>query len=376
MADGVRILCVDDEPNVLAALERTLHDRFAVVTAPSGEKGLELMEANGPFTVVVSDMRMPGMDGASFLARARGRFPDTVRVLLTGHANVPAAVAAINDGGVFRFLTKPCPPDVLLETLEQAVAKHWFAQAERELLETTLRGTIHMLTQILAVASPWAFHRAAFAEACVRHALRTLRWREAWMYEAAASLSQIGWVGLPQDLVLARGDEALPARDAALLASHAEIAWRLLAPIPRLDRVAEIVRYQNAPPPAKASSDVTRGAELLRAALAMEDAFVKNMPAASINEHLRRLRPLPSDAVIAAMDGFRAEFSELRAASVRDLVAGWVLDEDVRTRGGLLLLPRGQELTEPAILSLRRMRQRDAIVEPIRVRLRARPPAN
>lgn len=99
-----RVLCVDDEPRVLAALARTLHRHFALTTAASGAGGLELLRREGPFAVVVSDLRMPGMDGVAFLARVREAAPDTVRVLLTGQADLAAAVAAVNEGNIFRFL--------------------------------------------------------------------------------------------------------------------------------------------------------------------------------------------------------------------------------------------------------------------------------
>ncbi|MGC4086448.1 MAG: response regulator [Polyangiaceae bacterium] len=109
-----RILCVDDEPRVLEGLERTLFDHFEVMTLSKPEQALELLErGDESFAVVVSDMRMPGIDGATLLAHARRLAPDTTRVLLTGHADMEAAVAAINQGHIYRFLCKPCPPEVL-----------------------------------------------------------------------------------------------------------------------------------------------------------------------------------------------------------------------------------------------------------------------
>src|SRR5690606_18712073 len=98
-----RILCVDDEPNVLAGLERTLFDDYDVTTANSGVEALEILAEEEPFAIIISDMRMPNMDGATFLAEARKLEPDTVRMLLTGYSDVEAAISAINDGQIFRF---------------------------------------------------------------------------------------------------------------------------------------------------------------------------------------------------------------------------------------------------------------------------------
>jgi len=116
-----RVLCVDDEPMLLAALKTSLHRRYDVTTAEGGLEALHLLRERGPFTVVISDFRMPGMDGARFLARARDVAPDTVRILLTGQAGLEDAIEVVNQGYIFRFLTKPCPPQVLLAAIENAV---------------------------------------------------------------------------------------------------------------------------------------------------------------------------------------------------------------------------------------------------------------
>ena len=127
-----RVLCVDDEPSILDGLRRELNRRFDVTTALSGAAGLEALEREGPFAVVVSDMRMPGMDGATFLGHVRERAPETVRVLLTGHADLEGAIAAVNQGNIFRFLTKPCPRDILMEALETSARAYHQGVGQRE----------------------------------------------------------------------------------------------------------------------------------------------------------------------------------------------------------------------------------------------------
>ena len=110
------ILCVDDEPAVLEGMRDNLRRTFRVTTAGSGAEGLELLTEQ-QFAVVLSDMRMPEMDGAQFLTRARQIAPDTTRMLLTGYADIESAISAVNDGQVFRFLTKPCSQDRLVSSL-------------------------------------------------------------------------------------------------------------------------------------------------------------------------------------------------------------------------------------------------------------------
>jgi len=128
----VRVLCVDDDPSLLDGLRRELNRRFDITTALSGAAGLEALEREGPFAVVVSDMRMPGMDGATFLGHVRERAPETVRVLLTGHADLDGAIAAVNQGNIFRFLTKPCPRDMLIEALETSARAYHQGVGQRE----------------------------------------------------------------------------------------------------------------------------------------------------------------------------------------------------------------------------------------------------
>lgn len=122
-----KVLVVDDDPRILAGLRRQLRRQFDLAIAESGCQGLKILSED-VFAVVVSDMRMPGMDGAAFLARVRVESPQSTRVLLTGQSELSAAIRAVNDGQIFRFLSKPCPPDVLHRCLQEAVGRHLVAR--------------------------------------------------------------------------------------------------------------------------------------------------------------------------------------------------------------------------------------------------------
>jgi serine phosphatase RsbU (regulator of sigma subunit) len=140
-----QVLCVDDEPNVLEGLRLHLERHYRMSTATSGAEALALLDCEGPYAVVISDMRMPEMDGAAFLSQVRQRFPDTVRLLLTGHADVHSAVTAVNDGQIFRFLTKPCAPAALLSAVQEANEQYCLIMKERlakaRQAETSLENT-------------------------------------------------------------------------------------------------------------------------------------------------------------------------------------------------------------------------------------------
>jgi diguanylate cyclase (GGDEF)-like protein len=135
----LRVLCVDDEPAVLAGLALTLGRAYDVVSATSGAAGLKLLEGDTTIAIVVSDMRMPDMNGATFLARARDVAPNATRILLTGQSDLASAIAAVNDGQVFRFLTKPCRPANLLLAVAAAAEQHQQVALERSALHRQLR---------------------------------------------------------------------------------------------------------------------------------------------------------------------------------------------------------------------------------------------
>jgi signal transduction histidine kinase len=133
-----RILFVDDEPQVLAGIAAGLGRTYEVVTAEGGAEGLAKLGLDGSFAVVVSDYAMPGMNGGEFLAHARLIAPQVVRILLTGHASIEAAVEVVNEGGIFRFLTKPCSLTGLRRALEDALEQSRLVTAGRELVEWKL----------------------------------------------------------------------------------------------------------------------------------------------------------------------------------------------------------------------------------------------
>lgn len=133
-----RVLLVDDEANVLSAIKRALMDEpYEIVTAGSGEEALRIMAAER-FKVVVSDERMPGLSGADFLSRVCEQYPQTVRIMLTGHASVESTMKAVNRGEIYRFFTKPWNDHELIMALRSAVEK-FDLEAERRRLLATVR---------------------------------------------------------------------------------------------------------------------------------------------------------------------------------------------------------------------------------------------
>lgn len=172
-----RILFVDDEPSLLQGIERMLfkeRKRWEMRFELSGSDGLKAI-AEKPFDVVVADMRMPEMDGIEFLTKVKKTTPDTVRMMLTGNADLETAIGAVNAGNVFRFMTKPCEHETLVAMLEAGLEQVRLIRAEKELLTHTLGGTIQLLSEMLSIADPKAYAKALWMRNMVKHVVDSLQ---------------------------------------------------------------------------------------------------------------------------------------------------------------------------------------------------------
>jgi len=119
-----KVLLVDDDEMVLAGLKRQLRNQFSIDTALSGEAALKQVRENGPYAVIVSDFLMPGMNGVEFLSNVKKTDPTTIRMMLTGTADMPTAIRAVNEGSIYQFHPKPCPADTLCQAIQSAIGEY------------------------------------------------------------------------------------------------------------------------------------------------------------------------------------------------------------------------------------------------------------
>jgi len=156
----MKILFVEDPESVSIVVAGEFHSRFAIQTASCAEQGLELVSRCGPFAVVVSDLHVQGINGIDFLRQVRKKSPHSVCVILTGSDDLNVAVDAVNEGTVFRFLNKPCPPDLLGKTLEECLEQH---VAERkaftEALEKSEAGYRRMVANLPGLVYRFTLHK-------------------------------------------------------------------------------------------------------------------------------------------------------------------------------------------------------------------------
>jgi len=379
-----RILLVDDEALVLAALGRQLRTHFDVTVATEPAEAMKLAVSKGPYAVAVSDLRMPGMDGVALLSGIRKLCPDTVRVLLTGYADVEAAIAAVNEGNIFRFLSKPCPSGTLIRALEASVEQYRLITAERVLLEQTLRGSLKTLTDILALVNPLAFGRAIRVRKLISEFAALEKVGDPWQAEIAAMLAQIGWVTLPAETTskLYHG-VALSASEQAIVDNLPILTEQLLANIPRLEPVREILHYRDkhydgqGPPHDKTCGDaIPWGARALKA---VSDFDVLESQGYSVEVAVDTMRARTGWYDPAMVEDIaRLQSDKPRDATVMKLPLhavgpGMVFAEDVKTRSGLLLIARGQEVTPSLVERIKNLTLNSTITDPVLVMLPSPP---
>ncbi|HZP14093.1 MAG TPA: response regulator [Nevskiaceae bacterium] len=376
----IKVLCVDDEANVLASMAPHLRRRCDMLGAISGDAGLEVLRANRDVVVIISDMRMPGMDGASFLAKAREVAPDATRLVLTGQTDLASAIRAVNEGRIFRFLTKPCSPVDLLAAIEAAAEMHRLVTAERVLLEQTLHGSIKTLSDVLALTNPLAFGRAARLKQNVSEIADRLALRERWQVEVASMLSQLPGIALDEATAakIYHG-QPLDEADRRAYASACAMAEGLLANIPRLELVREMLARlwgtgTGGPIPLIAQRAlVDQGVAMLQVA---QDFDLLEARGASVSEALATLRAQPGryraevlDA-LCAIRGDAGAAAEIRECPLGSVRPGMVFVEDVKLSTGALLVPRGYEVTQSLIERVRMLRP-GAVKGLVRVRVKA-----
>jgi response regulator RpfG family c-di-GMP phosphodiesterase len=375
MAAKQSVLCVDDEERVVQGLKLTLGRRFNVQTATSGAEAIDriLGKADGAFAVVMSDMRMPVMNGAQLLSEVRVLSPDSTRMLLTGHSDLESAISAINEGQIFRFLTKPCPPEHLISAIDAAVEQHRLVMSERVLLDQTLRGAINMLTDVLAMVSPTVFGRAVRLRECAKLLGTHLKTDHRWAIEIAAMLSQLPVITLPTETIdkLFQGDP-LTTDERQMVERLGPISEQLLANIPRLELVRDILRSVDRP------YDLGRtdlaghpiGSRILKVALDFDALDGRGMDVELALETMRSRKGIYDPKVLekfCELSGGARRTAEVRELKLVDLRPGMVLAEPVVTRAGNLLCARGNEVSPSLLVRLKNFASNAGIKEPIRV---------
>ncbi|MEX2186413.1 MAG: HD domain-containing phosphohydrolase [Pirellulales bacterium] len=373
-----RVLLVDDERLLVEAVQRHIRRRFDVHIATRASEAFDILAQQGPFAVVVSDMKMPGMDGIQFLAGVKESWPDATRIMLTGLTDVQTAINAVNDGHVFRFLTKPCPADILTAAIEAGAKQYELITSERELLSKTLGGAVSLLTQVLSLVNPEAFGRAARARETVRQICTIMAVGQSWEIEMAAMLSQVGCVAAAEEPVRkAMKGEILTPEEQDAYAAHIKIGHDLVDKIPRLGNVAKCILYQDKrfdgsgyPADDRVGPMIPLGGRMLKAAIDLDALVSGGTDNETALATMERRRGWYDPTVFAALEAVANPRYEIRNVRVLELDESMTFDEHVVAVSGDVLVAGGQRAT--AIIRERLCEYAKtcrSIREPIRVRI-------
>ncbi|MCU7891650.1 MAG: response regulator [Candidatus Thiodiazotropha sp. (ex Ustalcina ferruginea)] len=356
-----KVLMVDDDRNLLDSFRRQFRKRLNLETATSGADGVQAVRDGGPFAVVISDMQMPNMNGIEFLSKVYTISPNTVRIMLTGNANLDVAIDAVNDGNIFRFLNKPVETDQLYQTITDAIQHYRLITSEKVLLNKTLKGAVDLLADILSMVNPVAFSQSSRIKQHAHTIVKSLSLDDSWHYDLAAMLCQLGYVSLTDELIekVSEGSE-LSHTESALYESHPVMGARLLKHIPRLEIVAAMVERQN--------NDVAKiefqgklstenkailGGQIIRVAIAYDRLINQGMDENQAIVQLKNNPEYYDPILVEALSlGSQNRKVEVLTLPVSKLVPGLILDQPINTEAGILLVAKGQALSQAVLFRL------------------------
>ncbi|WP_306149370.1 MULTISPECIES: HD domain-containing phosphohydrolase [unclassified Roseibium] len=376
MTQNRKVLLVDDEVHVLQAAKRVLRRTVEVTTANGPQEALEKIKAEGPFAVVVSDQNMPGVDGIKLLGHISKKAPSTTRIMLTGNNDQKTAMNAVNDGRIFRFVTKPCDSERLSAVIEEGIAHHQTVVAERELLEQTLSGSVKMLVDIIAVSRPRAHLRASIIQRWARKVNKALDATPSLEQGISAMLCTLGYLTLPDSLAdrYFGGADLSPAEKASVNEAAA-MARDLVLNIPRMEGIAEAIYYcrkgydgSGFPEDDRKGEDIPVAARVLCALIDLAEISVDETPSfVRCMEELEANAPRYDPNVLEVMRqvlGGDQHFAgspnaDKISVPILQLLAGDILAADIRDAEDRLLLAAGSLLSP---ITLKRIRSNQTLM--------------
>jgi response regulator RpfG family c-di-GMP phosphodiesterase len=400
-----RLLCVDDEPNILSSLRRLFRGAgYQIAVANSGAEGLQALEAEG-FDLVISDMRMPEMDGSRFLEQVRARWPETIRILLTGYADIASTIDAINKGQIFRYISKPWNDNDILLIVRHALERKELERAKAQLEALTLRQNEELktlnaslevkvqarttelaganeklkssfLTSIKVFANlidlrenALAGHSRRVADLARKIANKLeLSPRDVQDVFVAALLHDIGKIGLP-DALLARAVTQMSGDDLGLYRKHPVKGEQSLMPLAELRGVAKLIRSHHERfdgqgyPDGLAGLAIPIGARILAVVNDFDGLQIGIVGSRRLNPEDakklvvdgrgKRYDPQVVDAFLEITGSVEKEHRNELAVTTAELKPGMALARDLVSRSGALLLAADYLLDASLIRQIR-----------------------
>jgi len=361
-----KVLLVDDEERLLSSVSRNLKNYVELHTLSKPEEAIKYIKDDGPFAVIISDYQMPKVNGIELLQMVQKIYPDTVRIMLTGQADMNVAISAINKGSIFRFLTKPCDTENLKAQIKEGIRQYELINAEKELLKGTLRGSIKVITDILSMVNPQTFGKSNQAKDYLRKMQETLQVPNFWQLELAANMYLIGYTLLPDEIISKKDTvNTLSPAEQEMFDTFPDLSAKIISNIPRLEPIAEIISSMSYE---ELNSEISTETRVLRV---IDDfltlcARINPLEAVRTLERMESIYDSAIVKVLADVVAYKGEY-KLQSLFVSDLKEGMILDKDVTTNEGLLLIKKGHVLNESSITRLNNYSSACGVREPVKV---------
>jgi response regulator RpfG family c-di-GMP phosphodiesterase len=347
------VLLVDDEVNILNSYRRNLRGLVYFDVAASGQQALKLMTKRS-YSVLVTDMQMPEMNGIELLQKVREKSPETVRVMLTGNAEQQTAIDAVNIGDIFRFLNKPFSTELLVNAINDANTQYNLIMAEKVLLNNTLRGVITVLNDVLALVNPDAMSHGSILHRHMLNLARELHLKQSWRFEPMIQLSQLGYIIFSeQNVHNMQSGHSISEKEQQLFAQHPLLAADLIRKIPRMRQVARSILYQQKcyngegiPHDEVKGSDIPVGSRMFKIVLDYMRYTKKNMSPVIAFEKLEKQKQFYDPIILAAFKKTLSIKLQQKKVGIKELTINMTLRQDINTIRGQLVARVGQQVTE------------------------------
>ncbi|MCK5076594.1 MAG: hypothetical protein KAR38_09470, partial [Calditrichia bacterium] len=320
-------------------------------------------------------------NGVQLLSKIKDLSPDTIRIMLSGHADFNTTIEAVNEGNIFRFLTKPCPPQHLKKALQDGIKQYHLIKAEQELLNKTLKGSIKILIEILSMIDEKSFSRSLKLKNYIRELANTKVISDIWDIEIAALLYPIGQVTIPTEVINKyRKNEKLNDVEKKMVERIPQLGYELLRKIPRLENVANSVLYSvknfdgsGFPGGNIKGLNIPLGARIIKILndliLLTEKEKSKEKIIDKLHKRIGLYDPSLLSVILSNVSILEMQDSKLikkpRAIGLNELQAGQVLMDSIETDSGQLLIMAGQEISETILLRIKNWSKLKKIKEPI-----------
>lgn len=373
-----RVLIVDDEIEILSAMQRNLRNDYLVTVAIGAKEALEILNTSPSFAVVISDFKMPEMNGLDLLRIIRTNFPNTIRVLLTGFADLDLSIKAINDGYVFRFLTKPVEFNTIKQTINECIQQYKLITAEKELLEKTLKGTIKLLIDIMSITNPKITNIAGRIRSVAKDIALQMNIQNTWEVEIAGLLSQLGFIILPDEITSKLFNNKQLTNEELLQYKESPVqASKLIELIPRLANIAEGIRYMfinydgsNCNTSDFNQSKIPLISRILKVSYDYNYYIEIGLDSIKATEKMMAT-PYQYDPailnILLEITNIKSKGYVIKSIPYKQLRIGMILAENLKDESGMTLIARGQEITDAVVMRLMTIARSKKIQEPIRI---------